>query len=101
VAAETRAMYSITADRADHHGLAVQVWERLAAGLDRADLLEPRARPIGRADTGPEWLAVSTQHSAIMFAMHRQYSGRVSPGRALSSEEGRPCTTSEDSDPQE
>jgi hypothetical protein len=42
VAAETRAMYSITADRADHHGLAVRVWGRLAAGLDRADLLEPR-----------------------------------------------------------
>jgi hypothetical protein len=29
-----------------------------------------RVRP-----TGPAWLAVSTQHSAIMFAMHRQYSG--------------------------
>ena len=42
-----RAMYSITVDRADHHGLAVRVWGRLAAGLDRADLIEPRARPIG------------------------------------------------------
>ena len=41
MAAETRAMYSSKADRADHHGLAVQVWGRLAAGLGRADLLEP------------------------------------------------------------
>ena len=101
MAAETRAVYSITADRADHHGFAVQVRGRLAAGLDRADLLEPRARPIGRAETGPAWLAVSTQHSAIMFAMHRQHSGRVSPGRTLSPEGGRQCAKSEDSDPQE
>jgi hypothetical protein len=93
-------MYSITADRADHHGLAVQVWARLAAGLDRADLLEPRARPTGRAETGPAWLAVSTRRSAIMFAMHRRHSGRVSPGRALSPEEGQPCTKPDDSDPQ-
>jgi hypothetical protein len=75
--------------------------EGLAAGLDRADLIEPRARPIGRAETGPAWLAVSTEHPAIMFAMHRQHSGRVSPGRALSPEGGRPCAKSEDSDPQE
>jgi hypothetical protein len=66
VSAETRAMYSVTADRADHHGLAVRVWGRLAAGLDRADLIEPRAKPIGVRETGPAWLAVSTQHSAIM-----------------------------------
>jgi hypothetical protein len=31
------------AQRPCRHGLAVQVWGRLAAGLDRADLLEPRA----------------------------------------------------------
>lgn len=61
----------------------------------------PARGPIGRAETGPAWLAVSTLHSAIMFAMHRQHSGRVSPGRALSPEEGRPCTKTEDSDPQE
>ena len=88
---ETRAMYSITADRADHHGLAVRVWGRLAAGLDRADLIEPRARPIERAEIGPAWAAASTQHSAIMFAMHRQHSGRVSPGRALSRSEAAVC----------
>jgi hypothetical protein len=67
-------MYSITADRADHRGLAVRVWGRLAVGLDRADLIEPR-EANRRAETGPTWLAVSTQHSAIMFAMHRQHSG--------------------------
>jgi hypothetical protein len=39
-----------------------------------------------RAETGSAWLAVSTQHSAIRFAMHRQQSCRVSPGRALSPE---------------
>jgi hypothetical protein len=89
VAAETRAMCSITADRADHHVVSLYRSGRLAAGLDRADLLEPRARPMGRAETGPAWLAVSTQYSAIMFAMHRQHSGRVSPGRALNPEEGR------------
>jgi hypothetical protein len=54
----------------------------------------PRARPTGRAETGPAWLAVSTQHSAMMFAMYRQHSGRVSPGRTLSPEGGRPCTKS-------
>ena len=77
-------MSSITADRADHHGLAVQVWGRLAAGLDRADLIEPRRDANRCAETGPARLAVSTQHSAMMFAMHRQHSGRVSPGRTLS-----------------
>ena len=43
-----------------------------------------------RAKTGPEWLAISTQDSAIMFAMHRQHSGRVSARRALSPDEDRP-----------
>jgi hypothetical protein len=60
VAAETRVMYSITADRADHHGLAVRVWGRLAASLDRFDLLEPPREANRRAEAGPAWLAVST-----------------------------------------
>ena len=83
------------------------IWPR-CAGLGKARGW-PRSRrsagtprePIGRAETGPAWLAVSSRHSVIMFVMHRQHSGRVSPGRALSPEEGRPCTKSEDSDPQE
>ena len=29
-----------------------------------------------RAETGPAWLAVSTQHSAIMFAMNAEPGGR-------------------------
>ena len=95
------AMYSITADRADHHGLAVRVWGRLAAGLDRADLLGPRARPIGHAHPVLSGSLSRTHHSAIIFAMRRQHSGRASPGRALSPEEGQPGAKSQDCDPQE
>ena len=76
-------------------------WDALSTGVSpgRSDRTPREANR--RAETGNAWLAVSTQHSAIMFAMHRQHSGRVSPGRALSPEEGRPCADSEDSDPQE
>jgi hypothetical protein len=81
-------MYSTTADRADHHGLAAQVWGRLAAGLDRADLIEPRARPIGvRKPVLRGSLSVPSTRPSC--SMHRQHSGRVSPGRTLSPEGGR------------
>jgi hypothetical protein len=72
-------MYSITADRGDHHGLAVRVWGRLAAGLNRADLIEPRAKPIGVRKPVLRGSLSVPGTSAIMFAMHRQHSGRVSP----------------------
>ena len=96
------AMYSTTAaDRADHHGLAVRVWGRLAAGLDRADLIEPRARPMGVRKPVLRGSLSVPSNRPIMFAMHRQHSGRVSPGRTLSPKRSRPCAESEDSDPQE
>jgi hypothetical protein len=66
-------MYSIAADRR----IVMASLYRSGEGSRLASIAPTCSNPArgqqGRAETGPAWLAVSIQHSAIMFAMHRQH----------------------------